>query len=746
MRILVTALFLAGLVAQQQPQPAPVSPIPATKMQTRWAAQVTPTRVWREYPRPQLARRNWVNLNGPWTFAIAPGSAPRPATFDREILVPFPLESQLSGAGAWLAPDQRLWYRRTFTAPPHPNGQRVLLNFGAVDWEAAVFVNGAAAGEHRGGYEPFTLDITDHLRPNTPQELVVAVRDATDEGPQPRGKQVRRPRGIYYTAVSGIWQTVWLETVPAWHVTGLRIDPDLENKTVRVSVGTGGRTTGGRVTVTALDGTRVVARGEGPTTTLRLPSVRPWSPSDPFLYNLRVNLESGDEVESYFGMRSLAVRPDAAGVPRLFLNGTPLFQLGLLDQGWWPDGLYTAPTDEALAFDIIKTRELGFNMIRKHVKVEPARWYYHADRLGMLVWQDMPNGNNEGPNGQSNFERELKGVVDALRNHPSIVMWVPFNEGWGQHATERYVSWLKGYDPTRPVNNTSGWTDMKVGDVADLHAYPGPAMPPPERARAGVLGEFGGLGLPLERHTWLDRGNWGYRSYTTLPELNTAYRDLLTQLRLHAGDGLAAAIYTQTTDVEIEVNGVMTYDRAVTKLDAASIAANRRMFETPPRIVHLERASDRQGRTWRYATTAPPPGWFETGFDDRSWQNGTSGFGVPGTRFANVGTDWRTSDIWLRRTVTIPAGVKAPLLRVFHDDDTKVYLNGVLAADLPGANAGFAYVPLSAAARQALRPGQNVIAIHTHQTRGGQFIDAGIVDVIDAPRTPASRRPASASR
>ena len=745
MRIPATALLLAGLAAQT-PQPAPLTPVPATKLQTRWAAQVSPTRVWPEYPRPQMARRNWVNLNGTWTFAIAPANAPRPTTFDREILVPFPLESQLSGAGAWLAPDQRLWYRRTFTAPPHPNGQRVLLNFGAVDWEASVFVNGVAAGEHRGGYEPFTLDITDRLRPDTMQELVVAVRDATDEGPQPRGKQVRRPRGIYYTAVSGIWQTVWLETVPAWHVTGLRIDPDLENKTVRVSVGSDGRTGAGRVSVTALDGAKVVARGEGPTVTLRLPSPRPWSPSDPFLYGLRVRLDSGDEVDSYFGMRSIAVRADAGGVPRLMLNGKPLFQLGLLDQGWWPDGLYTAPTDEALAFDIVKSRELGYNMIRKHVKVEPARWYYHADRLGMLVWQDMPNGNNEGADGQSNFERELKGVVDALRNHPSIVMWVPFNEGWGQHATEKYVSWLKTYDPTRPVNNTSGWTDMKVGDVADLHAYPGPAMPPPERIRAAVLGEFGGLGLPLERHTWLDRGNWGYRSFTTLPELNAAYRDLLTQLRLHAGDGLTSAIYTQTTDVEIEVNGVLTYDREVTKLDADSIAANRRMFDAPPRIVHVEPASDRQGRTWRYTTAAPPDGWFEPAFDDRAWQSGTSGFGAPNTRFANVGTEWRSSDIWLRRTVTIPSGVKSPWLRVFHDDDTKVYVNGVLAADLPGANAGFAYVPLSAPARQALRSGENVIAIHTHQTRGGQFIDAGIVDVIDAPGSPASGRPAPANR
>ena len=729
MRILVTALLFFVIGSQQPPPPPPATPIPATHLQTRWASQVTPTRVWREYPRPQLARSNWVNLNGTWQYAITAANAPRPRTFDREILVPFPIESQLSGAGVWVSPEQRVWYRRTFTAPLQANGQRVLLNFGAVDWEAAVYVNGTLVGEHRGGYDPFTFDITAHLKPIPDQEIVVAVRDATDDGQQPRGKQVRRPRGIYYTAVTGIWQTVWLESVPAWHVTGLRIDPDFDRNAVRVSVGTDGRTTGGRVTIEVLDGTRVVARGTGPTATIPIPSPHAWSPADPFLYNLRVRLDSGDEVRSYFGMRSIAVRGDASGARRLYLNGKPLFQFGLLDQGWWPDGLYTAPTDEALAFDIQKTRDLGFNVIRKHVKVEPARWYYHADRLGMLVWQDMPSGNNKGADAEANFERELKSVVDALRNHPSIVMWVPFNEGWGQHATEKYVAWLKSYDPTRLVNNTSGWTDAKVGDIADHHSYPGPAMPPPEPLRAATLGEFGGLGLPIEGHTWLDRGNWGYRSYTTLPELNTAYRDLLSQLRLHIADGLSSAIYTQTTDVEIEVNGVMTYDRAITKLDAESIAANRALYTTSARVTHLAPAADREAQTWRYTTSQPAPNWDAAAFNDGTWQTGKSGFGALDTRFARVGTEWKTADIWMRRTAQLPATFTAPQLRVFHDDDAQVYVNGVLAAELPGANSGYSYVPLTGAARQALRSGANTIAVHAHQTRGGQFIDVGLVDV-----------------
>ena len=709
------------------------SPIPATRLQTRWASQVTPDRVLPEYPRPQLARKQWTNLNGTWSYAITSGEAPMPAAFEKKILVPFAIESQLSGAGEWVAPDQRLWYRRTFATPSLPRGSRLLLNFGAVDWEAQVYVNGTSVGVHRGGYDPFTLDITDRLRPGArEQELVVAVRDPTDEGQQPRGKQVRRPRSIWYTAVTGIWQTVWLETVPAWHVSGVRIDPDLDRAQVSVSVGTERRGAAGRVTIAVFDGTREVGRADGPTATIPIPAPHKWSPADPFLYRVRVTLTSGDDVESYFGMRSIAMRTDAAGVPRLLLNGEPLFQLGLLDQGWWPDGLYTAPTDEALAFDIQQTKDLGFNVIRKHVKVEPARWYYHADRLGMLVWQDMPSADNKGPDAQDNFTTELTALVDNLRNHPSIVMWVPFNEGWGQHKTAERVAWIKSADPTRLVNNTSGWTDAKVGDVADLHAYPGPAMPPLEPVRAAVLGEFGGLGLPVEGHTWLDRGNWGYRSFTSLGDVNAAYRDLLAQLRLHAGDGLTSAIYTQTTDVEIEVNGVMTYDRGVTKLSPESVAANRRMYETPPRISHIVPASDRAAQTWRYTTAAPSATWFDPAFDDAAWQSGPGGFGAPDTRFAKVGTEWKTADIWLRRTVDVPAGdFAAPHLRVFHDDDAQVYLNGILIAELPGANGGFAYLPLTGAARAALRPGRNTLAVHAHQNRGGQFIDVGLVDVID---------------
>jgi len=731
----LTATFAIALLALQTQQPAqPASPIPATHLQTKWAADVNPEHPLPEYPRPQMERKQWSNLNGPWTYAIVAADAPRPATFDKKIIVPYPIESQLSGAGEWVAPNQRLWYRRTFATPPRSTQQRVLLNFGAVDWQADVYVNGAKVGSHRGGYDPFTFDITDALKPGAAeQELVVAVMDPTDEGQQPRGKQVRRPRSIFYTEVTGIWQTVWLETVPDWHVANLRIDPNLDAGTVTVAVATAGtRPAIGVERIMVLDGTRVIASAGGPTSTLRIPSPHRWSPSDPFLYGLRVVLENGDyldTVQSYFGMRSIAVRADATGAKKLFLNGEPLFQFGPLDQGWWPDGLYTAPTDEALAFDIQKTHDLGFNVIRKHVKVEPARWYYHADRLGMLVWQDMPSGDNKGAEAEAEYFRELQAEIDNLRNHPSIVMWVPFNEGWGQHATADVVDWIKKADPTRLVNNASGWTDMHVGDVADLHSYPGPGMPPIEAARASVLGEFGGLGLPIEGHTWVGKGNWGYRSYTTLDEMNAAYRDLIAQLRIHQGDGLAAAIYTQTTDCEIEVNGVMTYDRAVVKLSPESIAANKTVYTPPPRVTHLVPSSDHEAQTWRYTTSAPPDTWRQPAFDASAWSEGPGGFGATDTRFARVGTEWKTGDIWLRRVVELKAVPAAPYLRVFHDDDAEVYVNGVLAATLPGANSSYAYVPLTGAARAALTPGRVIIAVHAHQVRGGQFIDVGIADV-----------------
>jgi beta-galactosidase/beta-glucuronidase len=574
----LTILALALDCAFLRRQASPVLAKSHLPLKTRWAADVSPERVLDEYPRPQLVRARWTNLNGLWQYEVGDSGGGAPARYTRTILVPFPIESELSGVERAVNEHQWLWYRRTFQAPARVPGERLLLHFGAVDWEATVIVNGRELGQHRGGYDPFTFDVTDALRGGPEQELVVRVWDPTDKGPQPRGKQVRAPRGIHFTAVTGIWQTVWLEPVPRVSLRALEVTPDVDAGLVRVHAVVANAAPDERVRVTVTDGARVVGSAVArPSDTLavRIPGARLWSPADPFLYGLQVELASGDRVESYIGMRKIAVAKDSAGVNRLLLNGQPLFQLGLLDQGYWPDGLYTAPTDAALRFDIEEAKRLGFNLLRKHVKVEPDRWYYHADRLGMLVWQDMPSGSNDTPASHADFAAELEHIVDALRNHPAIVMWALFNEGWGQHDTKRYAAWLKAHDPSRLVDNASGWTDAGVGDVLDRHSYPDPTLPPLEPRRAAVLGEFGGLGLPVPRHLWRADHLMDYRRYDTPEALGAGYRALMRQVRDLERKGLAAAVYTQLTDVEGEVDGLLTYDRALEKLPPDPVQANR---------------------------------------------------------------------------------------------------------------------------------------------------------------------------
>jgi hypothetical protein len=707
----------------------------ASTLRTRWATEVDPAHVLPEYPRPQLRRARWINLNGAWEYAIADSGAGRPAVFAGTILVPFPVESQLSGVTRAVLPEHRLWYRRTFDVGRRVVGERWLLHFGAVDWEASVWVNGRKLGTHRGGFDPFTFDVTDALVAGGPQEIVLAVWDPTNRGQQPRGKQVLEPHGILYTAVTGIWQTVWLEPVPAARIEGLRIVPSLAGGTVTVTASVTGAGDGATVTARALaDGTAVAeARGKaGAPITLTIDHPRAWHPDDPYLYGLDVSLSSHDTVRSYVGMRDLAVGPDSAGAVRLLLNGRPLFHYGLLDQGWWPDGLYTAPTDEALRYDLEITKRLGFNMIRKHVKVEPERWYYLADSLGLLVWQDMPSGNNEGVPARAQFQHELERMVHARANHPSIVMWVPFNEGWGQHDTERYVALLHEMDASRPVNNASGWTDQHVGEISDVHRYPGPGMPEPDGRRVPVLGEFGGLGLPLPEHTWVEEGNWGYRGFQTLEDLRAAYRALIRQLRPLIGEGLAAAVYTQTTDVEIEVNGIMTYDREVVKLPNDIVADHRALFGPPPVVQTVVPTSRTEGQRWRYTTTPPADGWQQPAFDDSAWAEGPGGFGTQRTPGTHVRTAWNTSDLWLRRTFRLEGPMPAdPQLRIHHDEDAEVYLNGVPVAALEGYTTGYVLVPLDAAGRAALRPGTNSLAVHVRQTDGGQYIDVGLVELVE---------------
>ena len=574
----------------------------AGPLKTRWSADVNPAKTHPEYPRPQFVRKEWINLNGLWDFAIAAKDAARPASFTSRILVPFPVESSLSGVMKMVSEQEKLWYRRTFSLPRSWLGRRVLLNFGAVDFEATVWVNGKEAGQHRGGYDAFTLDITDALHPNGENELVVAAWDPTDAGTQPRGKQVRNPHGIWYTPTSGIWQTVWLEPVSAAHLTGLKIVPDIDNASVSVHPLTTATLGEMSVEVTIREGgTRVNSdtRPAGGQMTIPIKNPRLWSPENPHLYTLTATLKVGshtiDRVESYFGMRKISLGKDEKGFTRMLLNNKPYFQFGPLDQGFWPDGLYTAPTDEALRYDIEMTRKMGFNMARKHVKIEPDRWYYWCDKLGLLVWQDMPSGDKyikpsesditRSPESAREFETELRALVEGRRNHPSIVMWVPYNEGWGQWDTARIVDFIKALDPSRLVDNTSGWSDRQVGDVNDMHKYPGPGAPDPETKRAIVLGEFGGLGLPVPGHTWQAEKNWGYRSFTNSAALTTAYLDLVANLfPLIEQKGLSAAIYTQTTDVEVEVNGLMTYDRELMKMDLKQISAANRGKPLKPKV------------------------------------------------------------------------------------------------------------------------------------------------------------------
>lgn len=564
------------------------------QLMTKWSGEVSPNNVHAEYPRPQMVRNDWLNLNGLWEYAVRAKEEPKPQRFDGQILVPFPVESALSGVMKQVGEKNLLWYRRTFEAPRQWKERRTLLHFGAVDWETTVWVNNKPVGTHRGGYDPFTFDITNALNDGGPQEIVLSVWDPTDAGCQPRGKQTREPNGIWYTSTTGIWQTVWLEPVNETYIRSLKIVPDIDNETAHITADCSDAAAGYSIKAEVKDGwfTKATATARaGEEIALRLKKTKLWSPDSPFLYGLQVILidsagKKVDVIKSYFGMRKISLGKDDSGVTRIFLNNKPLFMFGPLDQGFWPDGLYAAPTDKALRYDVEVTKKLGFNMVRKHVKVESARWYYWCDKLGLLVWQDMPNGDHNigekdpdfkrSNESAAQFEIELTNVIDALRNCPSIVMWVPFNEGWGQYDTVRIAEWIKKHDPTRLVNNVSGWADRGAGDVHDIHVYPGPAAPANEPNRAAVLGEFGGLGLPLEGHTWQAKKNWGYRNLKTRRDLYGAYSGLINKLKRLIDKGLCAAVYTQTTDVETEVNGLMTYDRAVIKMDIGKVAAANR--------------------------------------------------------------------------------------------------------------------------------------------------------------------------
>ena len=597
-RTILTFLLAAGSILNA---PAQAWRPAGDKLKTAWADEVDPACPLPEYPRPTLVRPEWRNLNGLWDYAILPADAPQPEHFDGKILVPYPVESSLSGVQRRLTENEVLWYERRFTVPAGWRQEALLLHFGAVDWEADIYLNGIRVGGHKGGYTAFSIDIAPYLTRGE-QTLAVRVTDPTDRGTQPRGKQVTESRTIWYTPVTGIWQTVWLEPVPESRIAALRTTPDIDTKSLTVEAAIVGVRPGDIVGVTLRDNGRTVAEARaaaGEPLWLTLSDMKLWTPDTPVLYDLEATLLRGgkpvDRVGSYAAMRKNSTVRGKEGFLRLQLNDRECFQFGPLDQGWWPDGLYTAPTDEALVYDIVKTKELGFNMIRKHVKVEPERWYWHCDRLGILVWQDMPNGgpspewqNNRYFNGaeaertarsEEQFRREWKEIIDQLYNHPSVVMWVPFNEAWGQFKTAEIARWTKDYDPTRIVNAASGGNFYPdAGEVLDIHSYPHPRFYLFDIGRVNVIGEYGGIGLPLEGHLWQPDRNWGYVRFKNAGEVTDEYVRYAEMLERLIPTGCSGAVYTQTTDVEIEVNGLMTYDRKRMKVDERRLReVNRRL-------------------------------------------------------------------------------------------------------------------------------------------------------------------------
>ena len=565
------------------------------KIKTDWAEKVDPRNVLPEYPRPGMERADWQNLNGEWEYAILPKGQAEPTSFDGNILVPFAVESSLSGVQKEVGEKNELWYKRTFTVPSSWKGKDILLNFGAVDWKADVFVNDILIGSHTGGFTPFSLNITPYLNGKSTHKLVVRVWDPSDKGYQPRGKQVANPEGIWYTPVTGIWQTVWLEPVASSHITSIKAIPNIDNGVMSVTVGAcSDSPVSDIVEVSLLDKGQVVATAKGVQgTELRLAVQNPtlWEPSNPYLYDMKVSLSKNgkkvDEVKSYTAFRKISAERDANGIMRMRLNNKNLFQYGPLDQGWWPDGLYTAPTDEALLYDIVKTKAWGFNMIRKHVKVEPARWYTHCDRHGIIVWQDMPSSTGgpqwqmeqyfdgaewqRSPESEADFRKEWQEIMDYLYSNPCIGVWVPFNEAWGQFETAEIAQWTKTHDPTRLVNPASGGNHYPCGDMLDLHHYPDPEMYLYDAKRATVLGEYGGIGMAAEGHLWEPDRNWGYVQFKTPAEVTEAYLRYTGMLLDMIPRGFSAGVYTQTSDVEIEVNGLMTYDRKKIKIDETKV-------------------------------------------------------------------------------------------------------------------------------------------------------------------------------
>lgn len=718
---------------------------------TGWAQLVDTNNPLPEYPRPQMVRTNWLSLNGIWQFQPGATNDPVPTnqTLSGDILVPFPMESALSGVAAY---HEWSWYRRTFVVPTSWSGQHILLHLDAVDWRSQVFINGQSVEVHNGGYDPITYDITSYLSGSEPQELIVQVYSPEDNAGEPRGKQTLFPGGIMYTSSSGIWQPVWLEPVPATSINDFKLVPDIDNERLNVTVDLAGPTNGITINAVAHIGSTVVGTISGAAGTnlqLSVPNPNLWWPTNPFLYGLTITLSNGptqvDSVESYFGMRKISLGTNN-GFLRIMLNNQFVFQIGPLDQGFWPDGIYTAPTDNALKSDIEQEKNFGFNLVRKHIKVERRRWYYWADKLGLLVWQDMPScnsytGNPSPPAVDPNdFIAELTAMVTNHWNSPAIVMWTIFNEGQGEQGsgdgvgqtnTAYLVGLVKGLDSSRLVNQASGGNYFGVGDILDNHSYPAPGNPS-STTQAVVDGEFGGVALEITNHVWAAGGGEG--SATDTNDLASQFEGFCNDLSSDAqSNGLSGAIYTQTTDVETELNGLLTYDRASRKPDLRRIQVALADTGLPINVTAVVPTSQSAGQSWQYITNTPATNWFTTNFDSSLWSNGVAGFGAgnPPNTSGLVRTPWTTDDIWLRRSVFLgpltAQQISNLVFLTYHDEDVQVYINGVLAGSASGYTTSYVVLPMTPAGQAAIIPnGGNVIAVHCHQTTGGQFIDVGI--------------------
>ena len=732
--LLFLSVFSVSMMAQFTPKVTPIK--------TPWTDKVDKNNPLPEYPRPQLVRTDWMNLNGYWEFksGAAGDAVPVNQSLGGQIVVPFAPEATLSGV---VKHDERVWYRKLFTVPTAWTGKRVLIHFGAIDWESEVYVNGVSMGIHKGGYDEITYDITDKLVGTGQQEIIVRVYDPTRDFGQPRGKQTTAPGGIMYTCVTGIWQTVWLEPVAQQNIATIKITPDIDNNVLKLTVNSVNGT-GLTVKATAKDASASVGSVSGAANTeliIHVPNAKLWSPESPFLYDLDIKLMSGnvvvDSVSSYFGMRKITMVRETP-TPQLYLNNKAVYMMGPLDQGFWPDGIYTAPTDEALRFDIEAEKALGFNMVRKHIKVEPQRWYYWADKLGIMVWQDMPSPNSyDAPAGmpieKAQFDTELTRMINTHYNSPSIVTWVIFNEWQAEFESPRHTLMVRALDPTRLINQGSGHERAdEQCDILDGHYYAPPNCPVSSNF-AVVCGEYGGIGLSIANHLWSTAGN-PYGSVSNAAGLVERYADYTDRLLTFKKDkGMSAAVYTEITDVESEINGFLTYDR-VYKVDPAAIKAinEKVIYENIVSSADVLPTSNKTAQTWKYTTSTPAGGWYSPTFDDTLWSSATGGFGtLVDANNKQIGSLWNTANIWIRKTFNLgnltSLQIKNLRLSVFHDENASIYINGLLAATLTGYTTDYVNVEINQAAKDALvLNGTNTIAISCHQTIGGQFIDAGL--------------------